>query len=130
LRFWGWWWWDLQGGSKIGSKRKGNFKQLKLLACGKSVALGLLSGHVQAACSISTGGGGYQCLTAVVVVEMVKNVELPKKIAGTKKNINKKKNGGAQSGEVAIYIVCSFVVTSGYIRSCFLLFLILLHIDG
>jgi len=58
LRFWGWWWWDLQGGSKIGSKRKGNFKQLKLLACGKSVALGLLSGHVQAACSISAGGGG------------------------------------------------------------------------
>jgi len=63
---------------------------------------------------------------------VTKNVELPKKIAGTKKNINinKKKNGGAQSGEVATYIVCSFVVASGYIRSCFLLFLILLHIDG
>jgi len=70
------------------------------------------------------------CSCCIVVKVKVKNVELPKKIAGTKKNINKKKNGGAQSGEVAIYIVCSFVVTSGYIRSCFLLFLILLHIDG
>ena len=67
----------------------------------------------------------------VVVVEMVKNVELPKKIAGTKKNITRRKMVGHKVERLRyIYIVCSFVVTSGYIRSCFLLFLILLHIDG
>ena len=49
-------WWDLQG-SKIGygSKRKGSLNQLKVLACGKNAAVGLLSGHVKA-CSISAGG--------------------------------------------------------------------------
>jgi hypothetical protein len=52
-----------------------------------------------------------------------------KKLLAQKK-ISRRKMVGHKSGEVAIYIVCSFVVTSGYIRSCFSLFLILLHIDG
>jgi hypothetical protein len=107
------------------------FQTAKIVGLWKECCSGAVIGSCAGRLFHKCGRGGYQCLTAVVVVEVVtKNVELPKKIAGTKKNINKKKNGGAQSGEVAIYIVCSFVVTSGYIRSCFSLFLILLHIEG
>ena len=100
------------------------FQTAKIVGLWKECCSGAVIGSCAGRLFHKCGRGGYQCLTAVVVVEVMKNVELPKKIAGTKKMV------GHKSGEVAIYIVCSFVVTSGYIRSCFSLFLILLHIDG
>ena len=105
------------------------FQTAKIVGLWKECCSGAVIGSCAGRLFHKCGRGGYQCLTAVVVVKVVKNVELPKKIAGTKKNITRRKMVGHKVERLQ-HIVCSFVVASGYIRSCFLLFLILLHIDG
>jgi hypothetical protein len=88
------------------------FQTAKIVGLWKECCSGAVIGSCAGRLFHKCGRGGYQCLTAVVVVEVVtKNVELPKKIAGTKKNI-KKKNGGAQKWrgcDIYSLLVCCYI---------------------